>query len=65
MFAKVRKFVTEVSVELRKVSWSTKKELIDSTWIVMLSSAFLGIFIATMDTSLYFVLSNILGLAVK
>ena len=58
--AKIKKFVNEVVVELKKVSWSTKKELIDATWIIMLSSAFLGIFIATVD----FVLSKMLGLII-
>ncbi len=56
MFGKVQKFVSEVSVELKKVSWSTRKELVDATWIVMLSSAFLGLFIGGTD----FVLSKLI-----
>ncbi|MFA5088050.1 MAG: preprotein translocase subunit SecE [Candidatus Omnitrophota bacterium] len=61
MIKKIRKFVTEVILELKKVSWSTKKELIDSTWIVFLSTFFLGIFIAATD----FVLSKLLELIIR
>lgn len=61
MIGKIKKFISEVIVELKKVSWSTKKELIDATWIIILSSAFLGIFIAVVD----FVLSKLLGLIIR
>jgi preprotein translocase subunit SecE len=61
MIQKVNKFVTEVIVELKKVSWSTKRELLESTWIVLLSSAFLGIFIGTTDL----LLSKIIGYLIK
>ncbi|MBI5150671.1 MAG: preprotein translocase subunit SecE [Candidatus Omnitrophica bacterium] len=61
MFGKIQKFVTEVGVELKKVSWLTRQELKDATWIVMLSSAFLGVFIGCVD----FVLSKLLGLLIR
>ncbi|MCK5215115.1 MAG: preprotein translocase subunit SecE [Candidatus Omnitrophica bacterium] len=61
MIGKVKKFFSEILVELKKVSWSTKKELIESTWIVIISSAFLGIFIGVID----FFLSRIIGLIIK
>ncbi len=57
MFGKIKKFFAEVVVELKKVSWSTRPELIDSTWIVIISSCILGIFIAITDV----VLSKIMG----
>ena len=60
MFAKIGTFFNEVVVELKKVSWTTRQELIDSTWIVLLSSAFLGILIGVVD----FVLSKFLGLII-
>jgi preprotein translocase subunit SecE len=60
MIGKVQKFVSEVVVELKKVSWSTRKELIDATWIVLLSSIMLGIFIGGTD----FVLSKLLGIVI-
>ncbi len=49
MIAKVQGFIGEVMVELKKVSWSTRQELRDSTLIVIFSSLFLGIFIAVID----------------
>ena len=49
---KIRVFVTEVLVELRKVSWPTRKELIDSTWIVLISSIALAVFIGVTDFAL-------------
>jgi len=61
MIGKVKKFVAEVVVELKKVSWSTKRELIDSTWLVIVSSLILGVFIGTTD----FVLSKFLELIIR
>jgi preprotein translocase subunit SecE len=49
MFGKIKKFFTEVAIELKKVSWTTRRELIDSTWVVIVSSLLLGAFIATTD----------------
>ncbi len=52
MIAKVRNFTTEAIAELKKVSWLTKKDLIDSTKIVLISVFILGIFIAVIDVIL-------------
>lgn len=49
MFKKIGKFVGEVKVEMSKVTWSTKQELIYSTMIVLLVMAFLSIFIGLTD----------------
>ena len=56
MIGKIQKFFSEVITELKKVSWSTRKDLIDATWIVILSSVLLGLFIGGSD----FVLSKLL-----
>ena len=61
MIAKIKKFFSEVIVELKKVSWSSRREVLDSTWIVLISSVSLGIFIGITDS----VLSNIIGLIIK
>ncbi|MCA9401414.1 MAG: preprotein translocase subunit SecE [Candidatus Omnitrophica bacterium] len=61
MFKKVKKFFSEVVAELKKVSWSTRKEVIDATWVVLISSALLGCYIAASD----FALSKFLGLIVR
>jgi len=51
----------EVVAELKKVSWSTKQELVEATWIVLVSSAVLGVFIGMTD----FVLSKLMGLLIQ
>ena len=61
MIAKIQQFASEVVVELRKVSWPSRKEVIDATWIVLLTAIALGLFIALTD----FVLSNILRWIIK
>lgn len=61
MIGKIRQFVSEVIGELKKVSWSTRRDLIDSTWVVIISSAILGVFIGLAD----FVLSKCVELLFK
>ena len=61
MIGKIRKFIGEVVAELKKVSWSTRRDLIDSTWVVIISSAILGVFIGASD----FVLSKLVELLFK
>jgi preprotein translocase SecE subunit len=45
----IKKFILEVASELKKVSWTTRKDLLDSAWVVLLSSAVLGLFIGIAD----------------
>ena len=61
MIKKITKFFKEVVSELKKVAWSTKQELIDSTWIVIISAAFLGLFIWVTDT----ILAQLLRLIIR
>jgi len=61
MFGKINKFISEVAVELKKVSWSTRAELIDSTWVVIVSTAFLAVFIGVTDL----VLSKFIGVIIR
>ena len=46
MIAKVKNFIGEVLAEMKKVSWVTRQELLDSSLIVITSAVFLGIFVA-------------------
>ena len=61
MFVKVKNFITEVVVELQKANWSTRQEVIETTKVVLVASAILGIYIAACDL----VLSNFVGMVVK
>ena len=45
----IPRFLKEVRSELKKVSWSTREELMNATWIVILASALLTAYIAGID----------------
>ncbi|MBU1061099.1 MAG: preprotein translocase subunit SecE [Candidatus Omnitrophica bacterium] len=49
IFTNIIKFVTEVKVEMQKVSWSDRRELIGSTGVVIISTALLALFIGIVD----------------
>jgi preprotein translocase subunit SecE len=46
---KTQAFMGEVVTELKKSSWPTRRELIDSTVIVMLTVLVLGLFVSFAD----------------
>ena len=48
-FLRVRGFLNEVAVELKKSSWPTRKELLDSTVVVIVTVLILGVFVALAD----------------
>jgi preprotein translocase subunit SecE len=48
-FLKARDFVVEVWAELKKSSWPTWKELVDSTIVVIVTVLILGVFVALAD----------------
>ena len=49
MIDNIRKFISEVLAEMKKVSWTTRSELRDSTLIVIFSSLLLGLFVGAVD----------------
>ncbi|MEI6083294.1 MAG: preprotein translocase subunit SecE [Verrucomicrobiota bacterium] len=49
LVVKTKSFFNEVIVELKKSSWPTRKELIDSTMIVIVTMIVLGVFVAFAD----------------
>ncbi|HTS19977.1 MAG TPA: preprotein translocase subunit SecE [Verrucomicrobiae bacterium] len=48
-FLKMKGFVLEVWTELKKCSWPTRKELTDSTLVVIVTIVVLGVFVALAD----------------
>ena len=48
-FLRLRHFLTEVAAELKKSSWPTRKELMDSTIVVIATIVVLGMFVALAD----------------
>ena len=61
IFSKITRFVTEVKVEMQKVSWSDRNELMGSTGVVILSTSLLAIFIGIVDL----ILSRFLALLLR
>ncbi|MDD3087382.1 MAG: preprotein translocase subunit SecE [Candidatus Omnitrophica bacterium] len=61
IFARPIIFLKEVRVELSKVAWSTRRELLASTIVVIVVTVLLGIFIGLIDV----VLSRLLTLLFK
>ncbi len=61
MIKKLTRFFNEVKTEMKKVSWSTKKELISSTWIVIISVFLLSVFIGIVD----FIISRSINLVIR
>jgi len=54
-------FLNQVKIELGKVSWSNRQELIGSTVVVIVITAILAVFIGVIDV----VLSKMLSLLFK
>ena len=49
MFKKISKFLTEVRVEMSKVSWPSKEELKGTTMVVIVITLILSVFIFGVD----------------
>ena len=47
--SRIRDFLGEVAVELKKSSWPTRRELVDSTLVVIITVVILGMFVALAD----------------
>ena len=60
-YNKIKKFLVEVKVELSKVAWSTRQELLASTIVVIVVTTILGFFIGIIDL----ILSKLLTLLFK
>jgi preprotein translocase subunit SecE len=46
---KIKQFVRETTGELRKVSWPTRKEALNLTWIVLIVISVMAIFLGALD----------------
>lgn len=49
MANKIATFLNDIKVEMSKVSWPTKDELVGSTAVVLVSLAILSVFIGVCD----------------
>jgi len=61
MFKKLGKFFQEIRVEMSKVAWPTKDELLSSAKVVIVISLLFALYIFVVDTGL----SRIMGFVLK
>jgi len=61
MFSKAIQFLREVRVELGKVTWPSREELVGSTIIVIVLSLIVSAYIGLLD----FVLSSLFGRVIR
>jgi preprotein translocase subunit SecE len=52
MFKKISEFFQDVKLELKKVVFPTRKEVIGSTWVVIISVLIASVFLGLVDISL-------------
>lgn len=60
MFPKLTAYMREVRAEMKKVAWSPRQELINSTSVVLVLVALVTTFIFVVDTGVGFVILNML-----
>jgi len=61
MIEKIKQFLKEVGLELRKITWSTREEIVTSTIAVVIVSLLLAIFIGGVDIGLSHLANLLLG----
>lgn len=59
MVKNIKRFVADVSSEMKKVSWPTQEQLKESTSVVIAVTAIITIVVLLIDTSLSTALSKI------
>ena len=52
MFKRIAEFFQDVKLELKKVVFPTRKEVIGSTWVVIISVLIASVFLGLVDMSL-------------
>lgn len=61
MFKKIKEFLKEVKIEMKKVVFPLKDELIGSTWVVIITVLAISLFLGIVDLGL----SKLVGLALR
>lgn len=61
-FARIKKLFRELKSELKKVVWTSKKQLLNNTLIVLLCVLAVGVFIWIFDAVAGLIVNGIIGL---
>jgi preprotein translocase subunit SecE len=48
-FAETKEFLHDTRVELRQVTWPTREDVFSTTWVVLVTVAFFGVFLWLVD----------------
>jgi preprotein translocase subunit SecE len=61
MVNKIREFFRDVKVEVKKVVFPTREELIGSTWVVIITVIVISLFLGVVDLGL----TRLVGIALR
>ena len=61
MLNKIKEFFRDVKVEVKKVVFPTKEELIGSTWVVIITVVVISLFLGVVDLGL----TKLVGIALR
>jgi len=61
MVNKIKEFFRDVKVEVKKVVFPTKEELIGSTWVVIITVIVISLFLGVVDLGL----TKLVGIALR
>jgi preprotein translocase subunit SecE len=61
-FNRLRTFLSEVTVETKKVTWPTKQEVINTTTVVVIASFIFGIYLYLCDLVFVFLTQKIFNI---
>ena len=48
-FANMREFLHDTRVEIKQVTWPTREDVVATTWVVVVTVAFFGVFLWLVD----------------
>ncbi|NWF98946.1 MAG: preprotein translocase subunit SecE [Nitrospirae bacterium] len=61
MINRIKEFFREVKIEIKKVVFPTREELIGSTWVVIITVIIISLFLGLVDLGL----SKLVGIALR
>jgi len=61
MFEKMRKYLSEIVAEMKKVTWPTREELKESTKLVIIATFVVTLFVGLVDQILSLIIRRLLG----
>jgi preprotein translocase subunit SecE len=62
VFAKIKKFFSEVMMELKKVTWPSRKEVYSTTIVVLITVIIFSIFLYLADISLLYLVKEVFSI---